>query len=49
VTSDKEQILWGIHCASHGDPLFMQKEFIGIGWKDIGNLGKIVANREAFK
>lgn len=49
MTGDKEQILWGIHCASHGDRLFIQKKFIGIGWKDIGDLGKISANREAFK
>lgn len=49
MTVDKEQVLWGIHCAPHGDPLFLQKKFIGIGWKDLGDIGKIAANRQAFK
>lgn len=27
----------------------MQKNFLGIGWHDVGNIGKLVGNREAFK
>jgi restriction system protein len=49
MTSEKEQVLWGIHSGSHGDPLFMQKNFLGIGWPTVGDLGKLDANREAFK
>src|SRR5438105_4695519 len=49
MTTDKEQVLWGIHCAREGDALFLQKSFIGIGWPEAGDLRSIPPNREAFK
>ena len=49
MTTDKEQVFWGIHCGPQGDPLFLQKNFIGIGWPEVGDLAKLGPNREAFK
>lgn len=39
--------VWGIH--THDDALFLKGDVIAIGWKEIGDLSKIVATREAFK
>lgn len=44
--SDEKRI-WGIH--TKDDDLFLQKGVIAIGWKDMGDLGKIEADRDAFK
>lgn len=44
--SDEKRI-WGIH--TKDDALFLQKGVIAIGWKDMGDLGKIEADRDAFK
>lgn len=44
---DEEKKVWGIH--TKDDNLFLQKDVIAIGWKEIGDLSKIDAEREAFK
>lgn len=44
---DEEKKVWGIH--TKDDNLFLQKDVIAIGWKDIGDLSKIEAERDAFK
>ena len=42
-----EKRIWGIH--TKDDNMFLQKSVIAIGWKDMGDLSKIEASREAFK
>lgn len=46
-----ESTLWGIHAGKVGeaDSLFLKKNYIALGWFQIGDLGKIEPNREAFK
>lgn len=44
---DEEKRVWGIH--TKDDNLFLQKDVIAIGWKEIGDLSKIEAERDAFK
>lgn len=44
---DEEKRVWGIH--TKDDNLFLQKNVIAIGWKDVGDLSKIEAERDAFK
>lgn len=44
---DEEKKVWGIH--TKDDNLFLQKDVIAIGWKEIGDLSKIEAERDAFK
>lgn len=39
--------VWGIH--TQDDGLFLKDDVIAIGWKEIGDLSKIEATREAFK
>lgn len=48
---EKDVTIWGIHAGKTGDAdtLFLKKKFVAIGWHKIGNLGKIKADREAFK
>lgn len=46
MASDEKR-LWGIH--TKDDNMFLQKAVIAIGWKEIGDLSKIEATREAFK
>ncbi len=43
--------VWGIHAGKTGDAetLFMQKNFIAVGWDEMGDLSKIKPDREAFK
>lgn len=45
--ADGEKRIWGIH--TKDDNMFLQKDVIAIGWKDMGDLSKIDANRDAFK
>lgn len=45
--ADEEIRVWGIH--TKDDNLFLQKNVIAIGWKEIGDLSKIKAERDAFK
>ncbi|MGE0405853.1 MAG: restriction endonuclease [Candidatus Korobacteraceae bacterium] len=49
MSSDNEQVFWGIHCEAFGDPLFLQKNYIGIGWPQVGDLRNITPNRDGFK
>jgi len=43
--------VWGIHAGKTGDAetLFIQKKFIAVGWHEVGDLGIIKPDREAFK
>lgn len=45
--ADEEKRVWGIH--TKDDNLFLQKDVIAIGWKEIGDLSKIKTERDAFK
>ncbi len=47
----EEKILWGIHAGKTGDAdsLFLHKKVIAIGWREMGDLNKIAADRDAFK
>lgn len=43
----EEKRVWGIH--SMNDHLFLNQNVIAIGWKDMGDLSLLEADREAFK
>ena len=43
----EEKRIWGIHTMD--DHLFLNNNVIAIGWKAIGDLSLIEADREAFK
>ena len=43
----EEKKVWGIH--SQNDNLFLSKELIAMGWKELGDLSGIEGTREAFK
>lgn len=45
--ADTEIKIWGIH--TKDEALFLKDNKIAIGWKEIGNLRDIPANRDAFK
>lgn len=45
--ADDEKRIWGIH--TKDDNMFLQKDVIAIGWKNMGDLSKIGATREDFK
>lgn len=45
--ADKEKKVWGIH--TQDETLFLRDDKIAIGWKAIGNLKDIPANRDDFK
>lgn len=49
--ADNEATVWGIHGGKTGDAdaLFLKKNYIAIGWAKMGDLGKLAADREAFK
>src|ERR1035438_1166770 len=49
MTSEKDQVFWGIHCAPQGDLLFLKKNVLVIVRSDASDLRKIAPNREAFK
>lgn len=46
-----EKTIWGIHAGKTGDAdtLFLKKNFIALGWLEMGNIGKLPPDREAFK
>lgn len=48
---DNEVTVWGIHGGKTGDAdsLFLKKNYIAIGWAKMSDLGKLPADREAFK
>lgn len=41
-------VFWGFHIYAQGDAL-VKKGFIALGWPEMGDLGKIVPTRDAFK
>lgn len=41
--------IWGIHTPTQNDSLFLQDNKIAIGWKEVGNLAGLEANRDAFR
>lgn len=45
--ADDEKRIWGIH--TKDDNMFLQRDVIAIGWKEMGDLSKIEASRDAFK
>ena len=45
--AETEKKIWGIHTQDEG--LFLKDDKIAIGWKEIGNLKDIPANRDDFK
>lgn len=44
---NEEKRIWGIH--TKDDNLFLQQDVIAIGWKKMGDLTLIQADRDAFK
>src|SRR4030095_13927960 len=46
-----EKTVWGSHAGRPGyaDSLFLKKNFVALGWLDMGDIGKLPADREAFK
>lgn len=47
MKSNDEKRVWGIHTLD--DSLFLQKNVIAIGWRDMGDLSKLPDNRDAYK
>jgi restriction system protein len=49
--AEKEAVVWGIHAGKTGaaDSLFLQKNYIAIGWRKMGDLSKLRPERDAFK
>src|SRR6266568_1310302 len=49
--AERETTVWGIHAGKTGaaDSLFLKKNYIGIGWRKMGDLSKLLPDREAFK
>jgi restriction system protein len=47
----EDTILWGIHAGKTGDAdsLFLKNNVVAIGWAEVGDIGKLVPDREAFK
>ena len=45
--ADIEKRIWGIH--TYDEALFLKDDKMAIGWKEIGNLREIQANRDDFK
>lgn len=43
----EEKRIWGIH--TKDDNLFLHQDVIAIGWKDMGDLSLIQANRDSGK
>jgi restriction system protein len=43
--------VWGIRAGSNGeaDSLFLQHNYVAVGWPEVGNLGTLPATSEAFK
>ena len=47
VANKEEKRVWGIHCRDDG--LFRKENIIAIGWREMGDLSVLGADREAFK
>lgn len=50
MTIKSDKVLWGIHAGATGDAdsLFLKNNVIALGWKDMGDVGKLPPNRDAF-
>ena len=48
---EPELVFWGVRAGEVGqaDSLFLKQNFVALGWPDVGDLGAIKADREAFK
>lgn len=46
-----EKIVWGIHAGKTGDAdtLFLKKNFVALGWIEMGDIGKLHPDRDSFK
>lgn len=46
-----EKTIWGIHAGKYGeaDDLFLKEQIIALGWREMGDLNGLKADREAFK
>ena len=46
-----EKTIWGIHAGKTGDAdaLFLKKNVVALGWVEMGNIGILDPDREAFK
>lgn len=51
MTKRTETAMWGIHGGRHADAdsLFLKHNVVAIGWRDMGDLSTLAADREAFK
>jgi len=49
--ADSEPTIWGIHAGRTGDAdtLFLKKNYVALGWDQVGDLGLLAPNRDAFK
>jgi restriction system protein len=49
--TEQERTIWGIHAGRTGDAdsLFLKEHCIAVGWAEMGNLGALEPNRDAFK
>lgn len=47
----EESTLWGIHGGQTGDAnsLFLEKGYVALGWRKVGDLSELTPDREAFK
>lgn len=51
MAKSSDGAIWGIHGGKHSeaDDLFLKHKVIALGWDEMGDLGALGANREAFK
>lgn len=47
MNNNDEKRIWGIHTQDSG--LFLKECVVAIGWKEMGDLSRLEANRESFK
>ena len=49
--TEDEPTIWGIHGGTTGDAnkLFLEQNFVALGWDEMGDLSGLAASREAFK
>jgi restriction system protein len=49
--TQEEATIWGIHAGRTGDAdeLFLNKNYVAVGWSEMGDLGALGPNRESFR
>lgn len=49
--AENNQVVWGLHAGStsQADAVFLQHNYVAIGWEKCDDLGAVPANREGFK